>query len=208
MDALDGAHGRRVDYRLADAAPLRGGAARAFVVPTHAKSEDVRPGALVEILCEIVDPDEGMPRHERVWAHVTRTDGSALGGVVDNEPQVITTLARGDEISFGSRHVIRIYDAADARTVIVSRRAHVEDLRPRYVYRQPPMGPSDSGFSVMVGDESRAELDDPTALTSHAIGVLRDRWPELGPVFASRSVEAEWVWDESTQTYVPHDPPS
>ena len=43
---------------------------------------------------------------------------------------------------------------------------------------------------------------------SHATGYLLDRWPELRPVFATRVVEGEWVWDESTGSYVPRETPT
>lgn len=208
MGSVDEGRGRRVDHRLADAAAVARETARAFVVPTHAERRPVRAGDLVEILCEVVDPAPGMPRVERVWVRVTGTGGTRITGVVDHEPKVINTLGPGDEISFGPEHVVATHEAASARTVIVSRRAHVEDVRPRFVYRQRPMSASDTGFSVMVGDESRAELDDPESLVSHASGFLLARWPELGPVFASRWVEAEWVWDESTHRYVRREVPT
>ncbi|WP_457206270.1 immunity protein Imm33 domain-containing protein [Nocardioides sp. P5_C9_2] len=207
MGTVDEGRGRRVDYRLAGAAALAEATARVFVVPRPAERRGVLPGDLVEVLCEIVDPVEGMPGVERLWVRVSRARGTELHGVVDAEPRFITTVGPGDEIAFGPEHVVATHDLSAARTAVVSRRAHVEDTRPRFVYRQPPMSPSDSGFSVMVGDESQAELDDPGALTSHALGVLLARWPELGPVFASRSVEGEWIWDESTRRYVPRPSP-
>ena len=87
--------------------------------------------------------------------------------------------------------------------VIVSRRSHDGGIRPRFVYRQTPMSPSDSGWSALVGDESTTELDDPGALVSEEIAVLISRWPELRRVFESETPEAQWTWDDDGQQYVP-----
>jgi hypothetical protein len=90
-----------------------------------------------------------------------------------------------------------------ALNVIVSRRSQEQDIRPRYVYRQAPMSPSDSGWSALVGDEPPDELDNPDALLSQPVEVLLDRWPELRPVFETDAPESEWTWDEDGQLYVP-----
>ena len=87
--------------------------------------------------------------------------------------------------------------------MIASRRSHDRGLRPRFVYRQPPMSPSDSGWSALVGDESPQELDDPGALVSLEVGALLERWPELGPVLESGTSESQWAWDEEQRQYVP-----
>jgi hypothetical protein len=87
--------------------------------------------------------------------------------------------------------------------VIVSRRSHDGGIRPRFVYRQTPMGPSDSGWSALVGDESKTELDDPEALVSEEIAVLISRWPELRQVFESEAPGTQWRWDDDEHRYVP-----
>jgi hypothetical protein len=86
--------------------------------------------------------------------------------------------------------------------VVVSRRAHQQDLRPRFVYRERPMGPADSGWSVLVGDESRGELDDPGAMLVLNAGSLTDRWPELESVFETEDLESQWHWDDGRGQYV------
>jgi hypothetical protein len=87
--------------------------------------------------------------------------------------------------------------------VIVSRRSQEDGVRPGFVYRQHPMGPSDSGWSALIGDETPEELDDPRSLLSQDVGLLLDRWPELRPVFATEAPESEWTWDDARQQYVP-----
>jgi hypothetical protein len=78
--------------------------------------------------------------------------------------------------------------------------------RPRFVYRQPPMGTADSGWSVLVGDESPDELDDPDAMLAMPVDALLERWPELGPVFETPDPESQWTWDDRRRDYVPHTP--
>jgi hypothetical protein len=87
--------------------------------------------------------------------------------------------------------------------VIVSRRSAEAGIRPGFVYRQPPMSPSDSGWSALIGDETPEELDDPRALVSQDVGLLLERWPELGPVFDTKAPESEWTWDDDHERYVP-----
>jgi hypothetical protein len=90
-----------------------------------------------------------------------------------------------------------------ALNVIVSRRSAEHDIRPRYLYRDGPMSPSDSGWSALIGDESPEELDNPDALLSQPVGLLLDRWPELRPVFETDAPESEWTWDDDGKQYVP-----
>jgi hypothetical protein len=92
-----------------------------------------------------------------------------------------------------------------ALRVIVSRRAHEQDLRPRFVYRDEPMGVSDSGWSALVGDESPEELDDPDAMLAQDAADLVGRWPELRGVFDTEALESQWRWDDESRRYVPLD---
>lgn len=85
--------------------------------------------------------------------------------------------------------------------VIMSRRAHVEDVRPGFVDREPPRHPTDSGWACMVGDESDEELDDSAAFLLQDLHSVVDRWPELGEVFAVDEERSSWEWDEATGGY-------
>lgn len=85
---------------------------------------------------------------------------------------------------------------------LVSRRSHEQDLRPRYACRDEPLSDQDSGWQVLVGDETPAELDDPDNALLQPLGLLTERWPELRPVFDSGEVGSEWVWDDATSAYV------
>lgn len=86
--------------------------------------------------------------------------------------------------------------------VIVSRRSHETGARPHFVYRDTPLSRSDSGWCVLVGDETAAELDDPSSCLSQSMDAVLDRWPELRPVFECGAQGSEWRWDGAAQQYV------
>jgi hypothetical protein len=86
--------------------------------------------------------------------------------------------------------------------VIVSRRSHEQRLRPRFVYREAPMGAVDSGWSALVGDETREELDDPGAMVAQPVADLVARWPELQAVLDTDEPASQWQWDDDRQAYV------
>jgi hypothetical protein len=91
--------------------------------------------------------------------------------------------------------------------VVVSRRSHEQDLRPRFLYREEPMSATDSGWSALVGDETRDELDDPDSMISRPLELLIESWPELRPVFETDEPESQWEWDDGRQEYVVRLPP-
>jgi hypothetical protein len=89
------------------------------------------------------------------------------------------------------------------REAVVSRRTAVDGVRPGFAYRDEPLTPIDSGWQVMVGDETPDELDDPSQIVIRSLGSLIDRWPELGPMFTTGAVGGEWIWDAASSSYVP-----
>lgn len=197
--------GRSVDFRLGDGELLNRSSPHSFLIPTRAEREGLRPGDRVELLFEVIDPPEGMSSAERLWVQVLAVNGSEYVGSLDNEPSVITTVGAGSRVQFRPEHVLAVFDDWPmlALNVIVSRRSHEQAIRPRFIYRDAPMSPSDSGWSALIGDESPEELDDPEALLSQTAGFLLDRWPELRPVFKTDAPESEWTWDDDGQQYVP-----
>lgn len=89
------------------------------------------------------------------------------------------------------------------RKVFVSRRAEEGGVRPGFVYREAPDAPWDSGWRAVVGDESRAEADDPDSIVLKLVRDVVDRWPELRPVLESATRDGAWRWDPDAQGYVP-----
>jgi hypothetical protein len=88
-------------------------------------------------------------------------------------------------------------------TACVSRRSHAHDLRPGFVYRDDPIDARDSGWCLLVGDESEAETDDPANILLQRLGLLVDRWPELRPVLDAEPQPGSWAWDPATERYLP-----
>lgn len=90
------------------------------------------------------------------------------------------------------------------RFALVSRRIHADGLRPRFLAHDAPLGSTDSGWQLLLGDETRAELDDPDAILVQPLRFLAERWPGLDAVFDDASGTTAWVWDEAAERYVPY----
>ncbi len=137
---------RRVDFELCNAEDLNREAPRTFLIPPRAERVALRAGDLVKLLFEVVAPDDAIPTAERMWVQVLARHDDGYVGALDNQPNVITTIEPGSRIHFRAEHVIVIYDDSPmlALRVVVSRRSHEGDIRPRFVYRDTPMSPSDS----------------------------------------------------------------
>lgn len=89
------------------------------------------------------------------------------------------------------------------KRVLVSRRSYEGDERPRFVYREEPDDRSDSGWRVVTGEETHAEVDDPGNIVVQPLSALVERWPELRPVFETDPRTDTWAWDDVTERYVP-----
>jgi hypothetical protein len=177
---------------------------RTFFIPTRAEREAVKPGESVKLLLELVDPGDGRPAAERLWVRVTAAEDGRYVGELENPPAALTSIGRGSRIEFGPEHIIALVDSwplVDLKAV-VSRRSHEEDLRPGFLCRGESLRPHDSGWQVLVGDESDEELGDVSNVLLQPLGFLTDRWPELRPVFDAGEVGSEWIWDEAAGRYV------
>ena len=196
---------RVVDFRLADGEARHAESPRTFFIPSRSERENLRPGDLVKLVFEIVDPQLPEPGAERMWVEVTGVEDGRYIGALNNVPSTITTISLGDRVDFGPEHIISTlgdWALLDLR-VFVSRRSHELDLRPGYVYREDPDSERDSGWRAMVGDETQAEVDEHKNILFQELGYLLDRWPELLPVLKTDPHNGAWVWDEAEGRYVP-----
>jgi hypothetical protein len=193
-----------VDYRIVDAEERHREAPRSFFIPSREERESLEPGGLAQLLFEVVQPARGEPSAERMWVEVRARDRSGYVGVLTNVPATITTIASGDQVHFRPEHVIKVIEDWPLleQKVFVSRRCHDDDVRPGFVYRENPDNDSDSGWRALVGDETDAEVDDPSNILLQAVGFLLDRWPELRPVLETDPANGEWRWDERAGRYV------
>ncbi len=195
----------RVDFRLGNGEALHRAAPRSFFIPGRAERDSLRPGDVAKVLFEIIDPGPGMPSAERMWVGVTGRDADGYTGVLTNVPSVITTIRQGDTVRFGPEHVISTLGDWPllGKKILVSRRSHEQDLRPRWVYREEPDNDQDSGWRALVGDETDDELNDASFILLQELGFVLDRWPELRSVLKTDPDNGGWEWDEQTRRYLP-----
>jgi hypothetical protein len=198
--------GGPVDYVLGNGEDLHRAHPRSFFIPAREVRESLQPGDLAKLRFEISDSRADLPGSERMWVEVTGHDSDGYAGTLVNHPTAITTITYGSTVRFGPEHVISIRGDEDwpllDKKVLVSRRSHELDLRPRWVYRETPDRDMDSGWRALVGDETDAELDDPENILLQQLGFVLDRWPELRPVFQTDLAHSEWSWDEQSGCYV------
>jgi hypothetical protein len=139
-----------------------------------------------------------------MWVLVTEAADGRYRGELTNRPVYITTIGLGDVVEFGPEHIISTlinWPLLDKRAML-SPQASAQQHPPRYVYRETPSGhPDDSGWMLLSGQETEAELTDPTGYLTLEIGYLIDRWPQLEPVFRTDPENADWVWDEGGSRY-------
>jgi hypothetical protein len=194
-----------VDFRLGNGEALHHAAPRSFFIPGHAERDSLRAGDIAKLLFEIIEPGPGLPRAERMWVGVTGRDADGYTGVLTNAPTVITTIRRGDTIRFGPENVISTLGDWPLleKKILVGRRSHEQDLRPRTVYREEPDNDQDSGWRALVGDETDDELNDASYILLQTLGFVLDRWPELRPVLKTDPENGSWEWDEQTRRYLP-----
>lgn len=89
-----------------------------------------------------------------------------------------------------------------SKQMFVSRRSHEQRIRPRFVYREDPDSLLDSGWRAVIGDETRAEVDDPANALIQRVGDVLTLWPELREVLETDPANAAWQWDASASRYV------
>ena len=72
---------------------------------------------------------------------------------------------------------------------------------PRYLYREQPDGPGDSGWRIFTGSESQAEADDPDNFQVNAVATLLAVHPQLAQV-VKEGVGGAWEWSEADARYI------
>lgn len=169
------------EFRLGNGEQYHQQNPRTFFIPTRAERESVQPGDLVKLLFEVLDPADDLPSAERMWVKVTAVDGGRLVGELDNEPAALQSIGPGSRIEFGPEHIISLMDnwPLGALKALVSKRSHVQDLRPRLARRDEPLNPQDSGWQILVGDETDDEVNATANILMQPLGFVADRWPEL-----------------------------
>jgi len=72
---------------------------------------------------------------------------------------------------------------------------------PRYLYREQPDDPQDSGWRVFTGSETQEDADDPDNFQVNAVSTLLMVHPQLAQVLAP-GVSGAWKWSDDQARYV------
>jgi len=177
-----------------------------FFIPSLAERRTLRVGQQVQLHFVLSEPGPEDPRAERMWVRVASPPGplpeSRYEGVLLSKPGRIVGLEQGTTLPFCARHVASVlvrrgdasWFAEAGMHVFVSERALAPQRRPRFVYREPPDNETDSGWRMMDGDESDAEIDDARNVRRVTGGWLNERFPDLSSVWGSPDgVAFEWT---------------
>ena len=179
-----------------------------FFIPSAAKRHALQPGDEVKLIFRFALTAEGIDG-ERMWVEVVEARDGRYDGRLDNVPENIPSLRRGDLVSFGPEHVAAyLYSAEElgyepGHSAWVRRESAVpRGPRPGRVSMRPPelrASGGDSGWILDRGDEQGAEVTDAELFDWSELGWLTDLHPELEPVF--RAGEGDWCWDEAPARY-------
>jgi hypothetical protein len=203
------------DWALDDSGTLDDGS------PPEQRRRDLRHEDFVRLVFLNLNEESGNPPEEpggpiaeRMWlTDITRLDTGRYVGVLTNRPTAIEDLAMGDEVEFGPEHVVAVYDAdaIPANLTAFAARRLVEDatLVPGYVYHDPADldlperdGQKASGWSLLVGDETDEDVNDPANVLTPSLAWLAARYPSFGTLVRSGVEGREFIWNAEQERYV------
>ena len=201
-------------YRLAEAEERHAAHPRSFFIPTPETRAGLQVGQRAALLFYALEPQRGRPEAERMWVEVTERGTVGYRGRLLNRPAVIPGLSLHDELRFGPENVIRVEDQRwapyERQVAFVNARLLTNDgLEPGFVLHDAedageplePGGPTVSGWQLLVGDETQADLDDPDALKTPALNWVMERYPAFGALVFSGARDGEWVYDPATKSF-------
>ena len=201
-------------WNLDDARELAEAAPYTFYLPSTEVIRMLKPGDIVKLVFRCDVENEHGYTAERMWVRISRIDEHEFVGELDNDPLYIPDLAAGDEIVFGSQHIIatqlddpvpNIASQYWQRCFVTARVLH--DEQPvGCLYREDPAGSEEvledfSGWNFMAGDEDDAYLDDAQNWLYVALGAvlnIDDRFIDL----LEAPYESEFEYDIERQAFV------
>ena len=177
LENVDAAHARAPD---------------SFFIPSLEERRALRPGDIVKLIFLLTNQSTAnVPRAERMWVRIDSVRGDQFTGRLDNIPKYLQTLAADDQIAFNVEHIAQIVikrghplwcDCAEQKA-LVSEAALATESSARWIYREPPDNPDDSGWRVFEGSEDDAFANDARNIRLVTVGWLIDRDPTLAAVF-------------------------
>ncbi len=213
--------GRGDHWELDDAASVQPASDEPVPLASPEKLEALEPGEFVKLRFRLRRPHPGEPPAERMWVRVVARERGRYRGVLENQPQAIQGLAKGDEVHFGAEHVLSIWEAPpeEVPVAFVNRRLlEREELVPAVVCHDPaeedrpplPDGRRSSGWQLLVGDETEEELEDADGFELVPLADLVTRYPAFGALVAANDQGRQYLWDADAGHYVdngPYEPP-
>ena len=183
---------------------------RSFFIPSREERSTQPVGSAVRLHFLLTPPGPKDPRAERMWVDIVGVEGSPprYTGRLDNQPQHIRDLDIGALISFGPEHIAQtVIRRTDPRWLdiaeldaLVSARVFDSGECVRWMYREAPDRPQDSGWRLFTGSESDEEANDVARIRVCNVGWLVDFDPTLvvpfraavGAAFERSTCDAGW----------------
>ena len=192
---------------LQDVEALHRSHPRTYSIPRSEQRLNLKVGQLVKLVF-LVDPQTiGGATGERMWVCVKEAKDDRYLGTLDNEPRIIETLKLGDEIHFGPEHVAALYchpegyELPYGKYAIVNKSILDESGWPSRVVRKPPPDDSFSGWWILTGKESRAEMSDHDYFEPIVVDELISQFRVLDSVL-DEPIGTQWEWSDSESEYV------
>jgi hypothetical protein len=180
---------------------------RTYSIPRSEQRLVLKVGQLVKLVF-LVDPQtSGGATGERMWVCVKEAKDGQYIGSLDNKPRIITTLNLGDDIHFGPEHVAALdchpegYRLPYGKYAIVNKSILDEGGWPSRVIRNPPPDDSFSGWWILTGKESQAEMTDHNNFEPILVDELISQFRVLDSVL-DEPVGTQWEWSDSESEYV------
>lgn len=205
-----------IDWKLGDGEERHRESPRSFFIPPLRVRDSLKREDVVRLLFVLTRRDADGPNAERMWVKVSEVNSTGYVGILGNSPSAIQDLGPGELIAFEPRHVISVLDETWDKyanlTAFVNRRLLENDqLEPHLVVHDPADlqlssrhdGTRPSGWQLLVGDETEAELSDVANVRTPNLGWLMERYPAFAKLVLSGASDGSWCLSEDQARYEP-----
>lgn len=197
-------------WTLLDAVAHAAANPRSFFLPDAEERAGLQPGDLAKLVFTVQAPgdDESDAGGERMWVEVTDRAPDGYVGRLGNVPMLVTDLAEGARVEFEPRHVVQLPatepDPWKGRVAFVSARVfddddpgvHVATFDAGDAGRAVADDRQLSGWSLLAGDETAEDIDDPERIRLPSLPWMMERHPELRAVLDGHDgSEGTWLRD-------------
>lgn len=196
------------DWWLRDAEVVADEFPYTFWRPSDDALQRLQTGDMVRLNFAIESNDPEAPGGERMWVQIVDVHPHLFTGTLANNPYFLKTIKFGDVIKFKACHIIdhQLEDASREQFETYFLRCFVtnrvlEGEKYRYVYKEPPDTEDDSGWRILVGNETDEEMEDPSKLSYVALGAVLNKDDSLMSILYED--DGEWAWDDASDSWMP-----